>query len=95
MTKETIALHGKKDLLQQARKDLVAAGFEDDKRWNDNDDFHFNSTIISEYLFLNGEIGLEYHNHNCNATTVIDLTPENYEHVINLIITKKDELQAQ
>lgn len=86
MTKETIALHGTKKLLQQARKDLVAAGFKDDKEWNDR--FALNSLFTYLKIYSNKVC---IHTHDGFCDTVIDLTPENYEHVINLIKTKKDD----
>lgn len=82
MTNETISLHGTKELLQQARKDLVAAGFKDDEIWND-----LFTTNLEMYLHLDKD-GIAFYNHTCGADTVIDLTQQNYTHVINLIKEK-------
>ena len=92
--KETIALHGTKELLQQARKDLVADGFKDNKEWNEYITDKDRLTVVNHLIIYNyNPISLMNHEgHKTN--TIIDLTPENYEHVINLIKTKKDELQV-
>lgn len=83
---KTIALHGSKDLLIQARQDLVNAGFKDDTEWNDMViDW---STI--EYLCL-AEYLLVFHSHDCDVPA-IPLTPENYAETIQSIILKNDEL---
>ena len=78
---ETIALHGTKDLLQQARKDLVEAGFKDDKEWND--DICSRKNIIYLVIFEDNIISL--FTHDCNTDTIIDLTPENLTTVIELL----------
>ena len=79
---ETIALHGTKPLLIEARKLLIEAGFKDDKEWNDfwvvqSEARH---VIIGDTVY--------FHWNDCNATTIIDLTPENLTTVIELLKQK-------
>lgn len=86
---KTIALHGSKDLLIQARQDLVKAGFKDDTKWNDRVS-KWVIRPVSNLWVVDGMV--EFHNYCDRADIVHDLTPENYAETIQSIILKKDEL---
>jgi len=80
---ETIALHGTKPLLIEARKLLIEAGFKDDKEWND--DICSRKNIIYLVIFEDDVMSfftVDY------ADITIDLTPENLTTVIELLKTK-------
>ena len=79
---ETIALHGEKPLLIEARKLLIEAGFKDDKEWNDM----IIETKYANHLAIKENI--EFHLHDCKSDTIIDLTTENLTTVIELLKTK-------
>ena len=80
---ETIALHGEKPLLIEARKLLIEAGFKDDKEWND--DICSSKNIIYLVIFEDNVMSfftVDY------ADVTIDLTTENLTTVIELLKTK-------
>ena len=81
---ETIALHGEKPLLIEARKLLIEAGFKDDKGWNDW--YQDVSYIRYIKIYLDNTFNMYINQRNVN--TIIDLTTENLTTVIELLKTK-------
>ena len=87
---ETIALHGEKPLLIEARKLLIEEGFVDDKNWNDNRENY----AFTSYLFVydNGVIAL--HSYPFGEVKVIKLNSKNLHKVIKSLKNKTENKRS-